>query len=257
MSNWILRAGERQYPLSEGRNVVGREVGCDVRLDDHLVSRQHAEIEVSGESIQIRDRHSRNGVVLGNRRLNEGEQRPLHHGSELVLGRTKLIVMRTRARGAMSTIEAHTVGRGAGFEGSTGMALPYETFLREASAAAKAGDLAKLEVTTELLFDTLGGALRQGLAKDDPVVRQALGHGLALASLSGPRWVERVLDLHTDGRLEMGIDVLTQLEQLADQGGLPDRAPAIRYVDAVRDRLEQKGARGRALLLQLEKLARG
>ena len=31
----------------------------------------------------------------------------------------------------------------------------------------------------------------------------------------------------------------------------------MRYVDAVRDRLEQKGARGRALLLQLEKLARG
>lgn len=255
MSHWVLRAGEQIFPLSEGRNVVGREVGCDVQIPDHLVSRQHAEIEVEGERVTIRDRHSRNGVVVQGRRLAEGESLALAHGAELVFGRTKLLLLRTRRRQAMSTIEARPVPRG--LEGSTGMAMPHETFLREADAASAAGDLAKLEVTVELLFDTLSGALQQGLSRKDPAVRRAIEHGLELAKLSGPRWLERVLGLHTDGGLVMGIDVLTEVERLAARGALPDRAPAIAYVEAIRARLEAQGARGRALLLQLERLARG
>jgi len=256
MSHWVLRAGEDVHPLSEGRNVVGREVGCDVRVADHLVSRQHAEIEVRGDRVTIRDRHSRNGVIVGDVRLAEGESRDLSQGAEITLGRTRLQLLRAERRRTMRTLEAAPAPR-RGLEGSTGMAMPHETFLREADAASAAGDLAKLEVTAELLFDTLSGALQQGLSKEDPAVRRAIDHGIELAKLSGPRWLERVLELHTTGGLVMGIDVLTEVERLAGRGALPDRAPAIAYVEAIRARLEAQGARGRALLLQLERLARG
>jgi S-DNA-T family DNA segregation ATPase FtsK/SpoIIIE len=54
----------RKFTLRRGPSVIGREHGCEVRLTDPLVSRQHARINIT-DLVEIIDLGSANGVVLG------------------------------------------------------------------------------------------------------------------------------------------------------------------------------------------------
>ena len=54
----------REFPLPSGSSVVGREGDLDIRIADPMLSKRHARINV-GESIEIVDLHSSNGVVIG------------------------------------------------------------------------------------------------------------------------------------------------------------------------------------------------
>ncbi|ASK64986.1 cell division protein FtsK [Brachybacterium avium] len=54
----------REFPLPSGSSVVGREGDLDIRIADPMLSKRHARINV-GDSIEIVDLHSSNGVVLG------------------------------------------------------------------------------------------------------------------------------------------------------------------------------------------------
>jgi pSer/pThr/pTyr-binding forkhead associated (FHA) protein/tetratricopeptide (TPR) repeat protein len=51
------------FPL-EGKHVVGRVEGVDIRLDDDSVSRRHAEMEVRGRAVFVRDLGSANGTAV-------------------------------------------------------------------------------------------------------------------------------------------------------------------------------------------------
>lgn len=54
----------RQFALTAPTSVIGRERGCEVRLTDPLVSRQHARITVT-DLVEIVDLGSANGMTLG------------------------------------------------------------------------------------------------------------------------------------------------------------------------------------------------
>nr|MDP9342994.1 serine/threonine-protein kinase [Actinomycetota bacterium] len=67
----VTSAGGRSEAIELGRQVVlGRDPSCDVVLDDHLVSRRHAQLEVddSGRMV-IRDLGSRNGTFVNGQRI--------------------------------------------------------------------------------------------------------------------------------------------------------------------------------------------
>ncbi|MBD5785584.1 FHA domain-containing protein [Cellulosimicrobium terreum] len=57
-----------EYPLPVGTSYVGRDRDMDIRLSDPQVSKRHARITV-GESIEITDTNSANGLVMGGRRM--------------------------------------------------------------------------------------------------------------------------------------------------------------------------------------------
>ena len=61
----MIRWGERDVPLADGLNVVGREIGCAVRIERPEVSRRHASITLTGANAQIEDLGSRNGTFVG------------------------------------------------------------------------------------------------------------------------------------------------------------------------------------------------
>jgi DNA-directed RNA polymerase subunit RPC12/RpoP len=65
----------REFPLKEGLNRVGRAPGCEVRIDDHTISTQHAEVWVMEESVLVRDLGSTNGSFLNGRPVTEAEFR--------------------------------------------------------------------------------------------------------------------------------------------------------------------------------------
>lgn len=53
--------------LKLGTLSVGRDPACDIFLNDMTVSREHAEIEVTGDSCIIKDMNSFNGVWVNDR----------------------------------------------------------------------------------------------------------------------------------------------------------------------------------------------
>ncbi|WP_265520573.1 FtsK/SpoIIIE domain-containing protein [Oerskovia flava] len=58
----------REFPLPVGTSYLGRDRDMDIRLSDTLVSKRHARITV-GESIEIVDTNSANGLVMGGERM--------------------------------------------------------------------------------------------------------------------------------------------------------------------------------------------
>ncbi len=66
---------------------LGRGLTADIRLDDHLVSRRHAMIVVSGARTRLIDDRSANGVELNGRLVQDAD---LYDGDLIVLGRSVL-----------------------------------------------------------------------------------------------------------------------------------------------------------------------
>lgn len=72
-----------EVPLRPGRNTVGRAEDCDVVLTHDSVAAQHAEIEVSGRRVMLRDLSSERGSWREGQRVVEIELEP---GTEVTLG---------------------------------------------------------------------------------------------------------------------------------------------------------------------------
>jgi DNA-binding winged helix-turn-helix (wHTH) protein len=94
--------GERIVPLAAGENVVGRDPECALTIPSGLVSRRHARIVVTGERATLRDLGSKNGTLVGGRRV-KGESQ-LAEGDEIRIGPALLVfcvpaVGSTRSRG--------------------------------------------------------------------------------------------------------------------------------------------------------------
>lgn len=66
----VLRCENRDHPLYEGENAVGRSLDCRVTLTDHTVSRRHAVITIfEGGAVSIKDLDSKNGTFIDGRLL--------------------------------------------------------------------------------------------------------------------------------------------------------------------------------------------
>lgn len=76
--------------LNDGRNVIGRGEGCEIRLDDEAVSWDHAEIEVRGPSLLCSDLDSRNGTLVNGEPLTR--TRRLRSGDVITIGAHRLEV---------------------------------------------------------------------------------------------------------------------------------------------------------------------
>jgi DNA-binding winged helix-turn-helix (wHTH) protein len=82
--------------LAEGANVVGRDAGLPVPIDDTTVSRRHARIEVRGDEVTIVDLGSKNGTFVAGRRAEAPI--PLVDGSRVTVGAV-LLTFRSLAPG--------------------------------------------------------------------------------------------------------------------------------------------------------------
>jgi adenylate cyclase len=94
MSAWFLEVlrspasfPNAVIPLRLGRTLVGRDVGCDLRIPDPRVSSRHCLIEISGDHVEISDLHSTNGTFIDGVRVQRTGWLP---GQKLSLGATEL-----------------------------------------------------------------------------------------------------------------------------------------------------------------------
>ena len=84
----VFEAGPRMgecIPLSEGRTVLGRQVG-DILIDDKEISSIHAIISTERGGWHLMDLGSTNGICVDNRFVFDAR---LSHGVELSLGKTR------------------------------------------------------------------------------------------------------------------------------------------------------------------------
>lgn len=87
-----------EVALQAGRPlIVGRAQSCDLVLDDPAVSRRHIQLDVAAGRVTLTDLRSRNGVLLGGRRLVGVTD---VHGDVIQVGGTRLVVEATGKRAA-------------------------------------------------------------------------------------------------------------------------------------------------------------
>jgi DNA-binding winged helix-turn-helix (wHTH) protein len=65
---YALFEEEREIPLHEGENLIGRSRADAVMLQSTSVSRRHARLTISGDSARIEDLGSKNGTFVNGRR---------------------------------------------------------------------------------------------------------------------------------------------------------------------------------------------
>src|SRR5580698_8232497 len=86
-----LRYLHHDLELREGQFAVGRSAACQLSLDDPLVSRRHAVLVVSKDSVAIEDLGSRNGVTVNGQRV--AGKTPLGAGDKIVIGSQELTLL--------------------------------------------------------------------------------------------------------------------------------------------------------------------
>jgi pSer/pThr/pTyr-binding forkhead associated (FHA) protein len=73
--------------LKKARMLLGRDVDCDICLDDSLVSDEHAAISRNGGDFVLEDLNSRNGTSVNGERIN---RRKLRNGEMVSIGNFQL-----------------------------------------------------------------------------------------------------------------------------------------------------------------------
>jgi pSer/pThr/pTyr-binding forkhead associated (FHA) protein len=71
------------FPLREGVSAIGRKTDCDIRVPLSIVSRRHAEVTVTEDSVSIKDLGAANGTYLNNQRVQEEDLEP---GDQVLIG---------------------------------------------------------------------------------------------------------------------------------------------------------------------------
>ncbi len=71
---WLRPRGEglrSGFPLNKSHVVIGRDIRCDVMINDDSVSRRHAEVVRLAEGYLFRDMGSKNGCFVNGQRIQE------------------------------------------------------------------------------------------------------------------------------------------------------------------------------------------
>jgi len=90
----IIRSGNRiqgEFFIRKKRISIGRHRDNDLRIDDPLISRQHAQILQQGRTIYLRDLNSTNGTYVNSKRVDIA---PLEEGTVIKIGNCHLTFMR-------------------------------------------------------------------------------------------------------------------------------------------------------------------
>jgi DNA-binding winged helix-turn-helix (wHTH) protein len=98
-----LEWDQRQFPLSIGEHVIGRDPDLEVTLDAATVSRRHARVVVTEDGTMLEDFGSKNGTFRGSERVTSPVR--LADGDAIRIG-SLLVTFRMRALGISTETQA-------------------------------------------------------------------------------------------------------------------------------------------------------
>jgi S-DNA-T family DNA segregation ATPase FtsK/SpoIIIE len=97
----------RQFAVPLGSSSIGRVAGNDVVIDDPLVSKRHARVEITADSIEVIDMNSANGILVDGGQVSRVR---LTSGQSVILGDTEVAFV--LAGGSASTQREQVLERG-------------------------------------------------------------------------------------------------------------------------------------------------
>jgi DNA-binding NtrC family response regulator len=188
--------GAFAYPLpKQGQATLGRDPTCEIRLHGFGVSRRHATLKVDA-TVQLLDLASRNGTLVGGRRLAPNDPVEIHIGDTIRIGEVVLVL---QAQAECSAVRFFT--RPA-----------FESYVdREVTSAAKAGStfaFGRVAVESVIAQPSADGTLAR-------LMSEALEPTDLLCTI-GPRDVEVVLGAVTPAGAE---DLSARIQAKLAEGG--------------------------------------
>jgi hypothetical protein len=239
-----LRYHDKDIELPAGEFVIGRAANCQLSLDDPLVSRSHATLSVTPESVVLIDLGSRNGVRVNGDRI-EGK-RNLAHGDQIAIGSQDLVLMSRRELAADTLIQVPTER--------------VATFGLLGILADKALAMGRGEEAEKLLFEQLDQLLvdaQRGVNVVPETLERAADYALKLSQTTGNgRWVDYIFRLHAAvGRMCPG-HVVDELYTVMRKVKAVNLTVLRDYLEGLRDLTASLGPADRFQLSRLEGLER-
>jgi hypothetical protein len=108
VSRYRLRFLLQEIDLPQGETLIGRSASCHVTIEDPLVSRQHARINIEGSRVTAEDLGSRNGLVVNGRPVKGSLE--LSDGDRLRIGTQELVFCAVRAPLGKSNLATRPTG---------------------------------------------------------------------------------------------------------------------------------------------------
>jgi predicted component of type VI protein secretion system len=275
-----LRYLHHDLELSEGQFAVGRSAGCQLSLDDPLVSRRHALLIVSRDGVTIEDLQSRNGVILNGQRI--AGRTGVRAGDKIVIGSQELTLLEGRESAGRETA-SHQVGKrtlpkmpAASDSGERGSSAPphepsdpdaepsmvrrADAFNLLGSVAEKALAMGRADEAERLLASPLADvveASRAGKRLSPWLVDMAARFAAKLAtSTAKGAWADYVIELYDAQVRPCPAPVIDELYNAFRKVNAIDLARLRGYVARLREKQGSLGPAERFLLQRLEGLER-
>ncbi len=278
-----LRYLHHDLELTEGQFVVGRSAGCQLSLDDPLVSRRHALLVVAREGVTVEDLGSRNGVVVNGDRI--AGVRLVTPGDRILIGSQELTLLEGRDSAGRETASVQMGKRtlpkfpaapelmASGEHSSSGPpAAPSEmdaepSMVRRADAfnllgsvAEKALAMGRADEAERLLASPLADvveASRAGKRLSPWLVDMAARFAAKLAtSTAKGAWADYVVELYDAQTRPCPGPVIDELYNAFRKVNAVDLVRLRAYVTHLREKLASFGPAERFLIQRLEGLER-
>jgi hypothetical protein len=241
---FVLRHGMREISLPLGRFVIGRAESCELPLDDPLVSRQHAGLDVTEDGVTAVDLGSRNGIRVNGDRVHE--PRRLAPGDLLLVGGSTFKFSLGRDV-FTDTVEQASTQRLPAF-GLIGI-------LGEKALAMGRADEAErlLGPQIELLVEEA----TNGRRIDAATIDQACTFSLRLAALAGTgKWIDVVFRLHRILRRTCSTGIVDELYTVLRKVKQPSLGELRAYLEVLHEIEPSLGPAERFLVGRLQGLER-
>ena len=273
-----LRHLQHDFELGLGEFAIGRSPECQLSLDDPLVSRKHALLVVSPESVLIKDLGSRNGVVVNGTKIDTS--RVLLDGDRIVIGSQEMTIMARPAAASPQYVRRTTTGaqtlssfaRPHSLEPSRMASEPIkepigprdakrvDSFPLLSTLADKALALGRPEdaerILSSLMLEVLNNAQRGDVLPNETVDQAAL-YGVRLANATSKgSWVDYVVTLYAAVRRPCPASIVDELHSVVRKTSAVDLSGLRAYVDMLRASAVGFGPADRFLVQRIEGLER-
>jgi predicted component of type VI protein secretion system len=275
-----LRYLHHDLELSEGQFAVGRSAGCQLSLDDPLVSRRHALLVVAKDAVTVEDLQSRNGVIVNGQRI--ASRTDVHPGDKIIIGSQELTLLEGRESAGRETSSlqvgkrtlpkmaaADPVGRDSSIpsgppssdaDAEPSMIRRADAFNLLGSVAEKALAMGRADEAERLLASPLADvveASRAGKRLSPWLVDMAARFAAKLATATAKgAWADYVIELYDAQLRPCPGPVVDELYSAFRKVNAIDLVRLRRYLGRLREKQASLGPAERFLLQRIEGLER-
>jgi hypothetical protein len=256
-----LEHGTQNIELRVGTLSVGRSSGCNIVLDDNLVSRRHAEFVVTDAAVSVRDCGSVNGVYVNSRRISDSLN--VKDGDRIQIGQHEF-KLRMVARDSVPVLDRLTAETLHGTLDSSNegdeQTHAGDVFDLLGPVADKVLALGRGDEAERILSGVLQTVIREvqgGRELDATMTDRAATYAIRIAEATGrPNWLDYVIELFSAANRVLPAPHVDRLYDVVRKArGM--NVPAFRsYVAKLQGNAAMLGPSDRFVLQRLEGLER-